>query len=136
MAKGKKSKGNHYTSKGQHSNISRWSKLANRRDRKANPTPEQMHQSKEMIQRIISSPKNDTERKLKEKYLQKQKIENACRELLNTYEHAGLTRAEAIHAIKTDYVSTLKTKWNKKATIKKQQDEKSQSSAFSHLANH
>jgi len=136
MAKGKKSKGKNYKSKGERPNISRWSKLANRRERKANPTPEQTAQSREMIQRIISSPKNDTERKLKEKYIEKQKVENACRDLLNAYGHAGLTRAEAIHAIKTDYVSTLKTKWAEKATIKKQQDEKSQSGAFSHLANH
>ena len=135
MAKGKKSKGKHYTSKGERSNISRWAKLVNRRERRENPTPEQTAQSREMIQRIISSPKNDTERKLKEKYIQKQKVENACRELLQTYGHAGLTRAEAIHAIKTDYVSTLKNKWNEKATIKKQQDDKSQSGAFSQLAN-
>lgn len=40
MAKGKKSKGNNYQSKGQRPNISRWSKLAQRREHKANPSIE------------------------------------------------------------------------------------------------
>lgn len=112
MAKGKRSSGKHYQSKGQHSNISRWLKNANRRDRRENPTPEQNFQSSEHRRRVIASPQNAKERELKEKYLAEAMIENQCRELLKKYGAAGLTRAGAIQAIKTDYVSTLTEKWN------------------------
>ena len=114
MAKGKKSKGKHYESKGLYRNISRWAKLANRKDKKENPSVTSMFQREERVKQIISSPKNETERKVRERLLAKQKIESRCAELLKTYEVAGLTRAEAIHAIKTDYVSTLCNKWDSK----------------------
>ena len=114
MAKGKKSKGNHYTSKGQRKNISRWAKLANRRERRANPTPDQLAQREESIRQLIHSPRNDSERKVREKLLAKQKVESYAEDLLRSYGEAGLTRAEAIQAVKTDFVPSLKVKWNKK----------------------
>lgn len=128
MAKGKKSKGNHYTSKGQRKNISRWAKLANRRERRANPTPDQLAQREESIRQLIHSPRNDSERKVREKLLAKQKVESYAEDLLRSYGEAGLTRAEAIQAVKTDFVPSLKVKWNKKLGEWKKNNTKKDSS--------
>lgn len=128
MAKGKKSSGKNYTSKGQRKNISRWAKLANRRERRANPTPDQIAQREESIRQLIHSPRNDSERKVREKLLAKQKVESYAEDLLRSYGEAGLTRAEAIQAVKTDFVPSLKEKWNKKLGEWKKNNTKKDSS--------
>mgnify|MGYP000011726460 FL=1 len=128
MAKGKKSKGNNYQSKGQRPNISRWSKLAQRREHKANPSIESIMQREAKIKQIISSPKNAEERAVKEKLILKQRQENLTSDLLKAYGEAGLTKAEAMQAVKTDYVPQLKVKWVDKLTAWKQANSKKGSS--------
>lgn len=128
MAKGKKSKGNHYTSKGERKSISRWAKLANRKERRANPTPAQIAQREASIKQIIHSPKNASERITRERLLAKQKVESYAEDLLKSYGEAGLTRAAAIQAVKTDFVPSLKEKWNKKLGEWKQNNTKKDAS--------
>jgi len=128
MAKGKKSKGKNYKSKGERPNISRWAKLANRRVNKANPSVESRIQQEAKIKQIISSPKNAQEREIRERLLIKQKNESYVYDLLKTYGEAGLTRAEAMQAVKTNYVPHLKNKWGDKLTAWKQANTKKESS--------
>jgi len=114
--KGGKSKG--FQSKGQRPNVSRWVRNAMRRDHKANPSPESLAQAREHRSRVINSPQNAKERELKEKYLRERGIEMRCTELLKQFESVGLTRAGAIHAIKTDRVSELTEKWRGRKAAK------------------
>jgi hypothetical protein len=114
--KGGKSKG--FQSKGQRPNVSRWVRNAMRRDRKANPSPESIMQASEHRSRVINSPQNAKERELKEKYLRERGVEMRCTDLLKQFESVGLTRAGAIHAIKTDRVSELTEKWRGRKAAK------------------
>ena len=114
--KGGKSKGN--VSKGQRRNVSRWARNAMRREHKENPSVASLMQARNHRSRVISSPQNAKERELKEKYLREQGIELRCADLLKQFESAGLTRAGAIHAIKTDRVSELSEKWRGKKSAK------------------
>ena len=68
--------------------------------------------------RVISSPQNAKERELKEKYLRERGVEMRCADLLKQFESVGLTRAGAIHAIKTDRVSELTEKWRGRKAAK------------------
>ena len=114
--KGGKSKG--YISKGQRPNVSRWVRNAMRRDHKANPSPESIMQASEHRSRVNNSPQNAKEQGLKEKYLRDRGVEMRCADLLKQFESVGLTRAGAIHAIKTDRVSELTEKWRGRKAAK------------------
>ena len=114
--KGGKSKG--YISKGQRPNVGRWVRNAMRRDHKASPSPESIQQARQHRSRIISSPQNAKERELKEKYLLERGIEIRCADLLKQFESVGLTRAGAIHAIKTGRVSELTERWRGRKAAK------------------
>ena len=114
--KGGKSKGN--VSKGQRRNVSRWARNAMRREHKENPSVASLMQARNHRSRVISSPQNAKERELKEKYLREKGIEMRCSELLKQFGDAGLTRARAIQAIKTDRVSELSEKWRGKKSSK------------------
>ena len=118
MALKKGGKSNGYVSKGQRPNVSRWSRNAMRRDNKANPSPESIMQARGHRSRVISSPQNAKERELKEKYLRERGVEMRCADLLKQFESVGLTRAGAIHAIKTDRVSELTEKWRGRKAAK------------------
>lgn len=120
MAKGKKSSGKKYTSKGERSNVSRWVKLANRKEQKENPSVASIMQRENHIKRIISSPKNEAERKIRSRVLEAQTVASQAEELLKVYGEAGLTKAEAVQAIKTNYIPTLKNKWDAKLVTWKQ----------------
>jgi len=118
MARKKGGKSNGVTSKGQRPNVSRWVRNAMRRDHKARPSSESIKQAREHRSRIISSPQNAKERELKEKYLRESGVEMRCADLLKQFESVGLTRAGAIHAIKTNRVSELTDKWRGRKSAK------------------
>ena len=106
-----------YVSKGQRRNISRWVRNARRKENRENPSLEACIQTFEYRKRVISSPQNVQEKKLRLRYLEQQTIETKCTELLKQFGEIGLTRAEAIQAIKTDYISTLVDKWRGKKSV-------------------
>ncbi len=118
MARKKGGKSSGFVSKGERRNVSRWARNAMRRDHKANPSPESLTQAREHRSRVISSPQNAKERELKEKYLRERGVEMRCADLLKQFENVGLTRAGAIHAIKTDRVSELTEKWRGRKAAK------------------
>lgn len=124
MAKRKGGNSNGYTSKGQRPNISRWSKKANRTENRANPSLASRFQTEEYRKRVITSPQNAKERALKERYLIEDSIDRQCSDLLKQFGSVGLTRAGAIHAIKTDFVSQLIEKWKIRMSNKTKQNKK------------
>jgi hypothetical protein len=106
-----------YVSKGQRRNISRWSRNTQRKEHRENPNLESYMQAVEHRKRVISSPQNTHEKDLRNRYLEQATIKTKCIELLVQFGEAGLTRAEAIQAIKTDYISTLVDKWRGKKSV-------------------
>ena len=106
-----------YVSKGQRRNISRWLRNARRKENRKNPSLESYMQGFEHRKRIISSPQNAHEKNLRNRYLEQMTIETKCTELLGQFGEAGLTRAEIIQAIKTDYIPTLVDKWRGKKSV-------------------
>jgi len=70
MAKGKKSSGKHYTSKGEHNNVSRWLKKACRKDYVENRSVERVNnqmtaflKGKRVMLTIENPNKNETNKK-------------------------------------------------------------------------
>ncbi len=114
--KGSKCKGN--VSKGERCNVMCWARNVMRREHKENPSVASLIQARTHRSRVISSPQNAKERELKEKYLRERGVEIRCADLLKQFESVGLTRAGAIHAIKTDRVSELSEKWRGKTSAK------------------
>lgn len=66
--------------------------------------------------RVIDKPQNAAEKALKEKYIRDRDVESRAAQLLNQYGEAGLQRAAAIQAVKTDKVDLLLNKWNSRLT--------------------
>ena len=62
--------------------------------------------------RVIDRPQNAAEKALREKYIRERDVETRAAQLLNQYGEAGLQRAAAIQAVKTDKVDLLLNKWN------------------------
>ena len=111
MAKGKKSSGQHYTSKGERRNVSAWLTKATRRDRKENPSVKSMLQRAAHRQLVMNSPKSPKEKELAARYAEQDRVESQAFQLLEQYREAGLTRAEAIMAVKTSHLERLHSKW-------------------------
>ena len=112
MAKGKKGSGTHYTSKGERKNVSRWSKLAARRERKANPTVKDALKSYHHRQQIMNAPKTPKEKELAARYAEQDRIESQAYPLLEQYGSVGLQRGEAIMAVKTSHLERLHAKYS------------------------
>ena len=113
-----------YVSKGQRRNISRWLRNARRKENRENPSLEASMQAFEHRKRVISSPQNAHEKNLRNRYIEQTTIETKCTELLVQFSEVGLTRAEIIQAIKTDYIPTLVDKWRGKKSVWTSQKEK------------
>lgn len=77
-------------------------------------TLDSMLESMRKRQRVIEKPQNSRERELAEKYQREQEIDIKVSQLLNIYGPAGLSRARAIQAVKTDKVAELQNQWNPK----------------------
>lgn len=73
--------------------------------------------------RIIWSPQNAAEAKLKDRFQEQNRVELEVCKLLNHYGKCGMVRATAVQAIKTNYVDKLNEKWGPKlkAWLKKQE---------------
>lgn len=106
----KRSSGKHYVSKGERPNINKKTLLAVRRDLSF----ERILQSEKHKSRVIQKPQSEAERALRLQYLETERVENKAQGLLKRFEKFGLTRAAAIQAVKTDCVSQLLDKWQKK----------------------
>lgn len=109
MAKGKKSKGKHYVSKGQRPNVSQKLRNAVRSERVVS--------SESLLQRarnralIIAKPLNDKQRELKVRYLKENEAIVAATRLYNKYSFAGMTKAAAMHAAKSNKIKEVEEKW-------------------------
>jgi hypothetical protein len=64
--------------------------------------------------RVMEKPQSDKERKLQARYLKEKEVETQVAQLLNLYGPAGLTRARAVQAVKTDKVADMQAQWNHK----------------------
>ena len=113
-----------YVSKGQRRNISRWVRNARRKENRENPILGAYMQAFEHRKRVISSPQDAYEKDLRNRYLEQNTVETKCVELLGQFGEAGLTRAEAIQAIKTDYIPSLINKWKAKKSARAVKKEK------------
>jgi len=111
MAKRKKSSKTKYTSKGQRPNVGRKITKALRNDRRENPSIDSILRSYFHKKRVIYKPQNEAERKLAKKYAYEEVVSAQSNDLLTKYSKAGLTKAEAVMAIKTEQVSSLINKW-------------------------
>jgi len=120
----KRKKSDHYTSKGQRPNVNKKIRNMVRKHRLENRPIEDVLKSMKFKQIIIKSAKTPKEKAMREKFLEEKRIESACDSLLQKYGEAGLTRAEVIHAVKTDYISTLENKWLSRKKIWTSQQEK------------
>lgn len=140
MAKGKKknpSQGK-YTSKGINSNVSVERKKALRRDFVANRPLSSIFQAFRNEERVVNSPKSDSERVRASKILARREVEKDAVVLFSKYGRCGLKWSAAVQAVKTKYVEKLIEKWSPKLRDweKKQRalDRQGANSAFSSVA--
>lgn len=105
------SSGKTYVSKGLYRNVSR--KIVNlmRSERRKNPPIEDLIKKREARQLIISKPRTAKQKELRERYLEEERIEHQSYLLIDQYKDVGLSRGEAIHAVKTHFVDQLHAKW-------------------------
>jgi hypothetical protein len=92
--------------------VSRKYKLLARKDRSEYDRLDSLFQSLRWRTRIIDRPQNAQEKVLRDKYLKDNDVESRAAQLLNQYGEAGLQRAAAIQAVKTDKIDLLLNKWN------------------------
>lgn len=112
MAKGKKSSGKHYTSKGERPNVSAKIRNALRRDRRARPNVDDMIRSWSARQEIISKPRGEKQRELRERYIAQEDVQYQAHKLYDQYRDAGITWAACVQAVKTNFVEYLHNKWS------------------------
>jgi hypothetical protein len=96
--------------------VSKLYKRLARNDRSEYARLDSFFQSLRLRTRVIDRPQNAQERILRDKYLKTQDVETRAAQLLNQYGEAGLQRAEAIQAVKTDRVDLLTNKWSPRLT--------------------
>lgn len=122
MPKRKKS-GDHSVSKGQRPNVNKKIRNMVRKHKLKNRPLEDIVRSINFKKAIMHSAKTTEEKRLRAKFLEDERVEKACSDLLSKFEEAGLTRAGAIFAIKTNQISSLEDKWSsrKKIWISQQQ---------------
>ena len=122
MPKRKKS-GNHSVSKGERPNVNKKIRNMVRKHRLENRPLEDILRSTNFKKAVMQSAKTAEEKRLREKYLEDERVEKACSDLLGKFGESGLTRAGAIFAIKTNQVTSLEDKWlsRKKIWISQQQ---------------
>jgi hypothetical protein len=96
--------------------VSKLYKRLARHDRSEYSRLDSLFQSLRLRTRVIERPQNAQEKILKEKYLNTQEVETRAAHLLNQFGEAGLKRAEAIQAVKTDRVDLLTNKWTPRLT--------------------
>ena len=122
MPKRKKS-GNHSVSKGERPNVNKKIRNMVRKHRLENRPLEDILRSTNFKKAVMQSAKTAEEKRLREKFLEDERVEKECSDLLGKFGESGLTRAGAIFAIKTNQVTSLEDKWlsRKKIWISQQQ---------------
>ena len=106
MPKRKKS-GNHSVSKGERPNVNKKIRNMVRKHRLENRPLEDILRSTNFKKAVMQSAKTAEEKRLREKFLEDERVEKACSDLLGKFGESGLTRAGAIFAIKTNQVMVL-----------------------------
>lgn len=110
MAKGKSV--NSYISKGQRPNISR--KICNdiRRRRRADPLIEDILKRYFHRKEIIDKPRGKKQHELRDRYIEEERLSLQAFKLTDQYREVGLSKAEAMQAVKTNYTERLHAKWS------------------------
>ena len=105
--KGGKSKG--YVSNGERPNVNKKTMNGVNAER---PFDVDAHMRSQNVKRdIIYRPHGAKEAELKKRYQAEQEVEVETARLLNRYGVAGMTKAEAVMAVKTNFVENLHKKW-------------------------
>lgn len=122
MATGKSGTSINYVSKGQRRNVSRQSRLDLAADHRANPSLKDMLKRLAYREEIIRHPRSAHDKVLADRYLEEDRVELQAWKLIDQYREVGLTKASAVHAVKTNYVEHLHSKWS--PILKAHQEEK------------
>ena len=114
MAKGKKSSGKHYVSKGLFPSYSRKNRNDYRRWKRENDFFESMMARERHRWNIMSQTKNKSLKKLRERYLREEEVFNQASELYHRYKDKGAKWSACVQAVKTDWVDRFKEKMSKR----------------------
>lgn len=101
-----------YVSKGQRPNISRKILNAMKSDRRTNPSVEDVMKRYKYRQEIINKPRNSKQKGLRERYLEEDRVDLQAHKLMDQYRDVGLSKAGAVHAVKTNFIEQLHSKWS------------------------
>lgn len=118
MAKGKKGSGKHYVSKGERPSVSSKTRNMVRRARREERPIEDVLKSNAHRARVIAKPVGEHERKLKQRYLEEERVAKAAVQLMKQFESKGLSWALAVQAVKTDSVAMVSEKFAKRGKKK------------------
>ena len=99
----------HYVSKGQRPNVSKSIRKLVKRN--SLPSVEDTLKSYWKRYQVINNPQNKKEKELGKKYVKEQEVSVEAQRLVNRFGRCGLTWAEAVRAIKTDFKDNLLKKW-------------------------
>lgn len=111
MAKKKGGKSKGYISKGLHANVCSWLKKTIRNENRANPDLIAMLRREAYRTMIIAKPRNDKERKLRDRYTAENDVAQAASGIFNRYICVGITWGRVIQAVKTGKIDELEKKW-------------------------
>ena len=110
----KNKSGKTYISKGERPNVNRKLRNSLRREFRANPSVESILQSFNHRETAKSRPHDPKYKGLKEKYDAEEMVEVRAQRLMDKFNKAGITRAAAIQAVKTDKIGELEARYSKK----------------------
>ncbi len=99
----------HYVSKGQRPNVSKRTRKLVKRTSLV--SAEDTLKSFWKRNQVINNPQNKREKELANKYVKENEVKIEAQRLLNRFSRCGLTWAEAVGAIKTDFKDRLLQKW-------------------------
>lgn len=124
MAKGKKSSGKNYVSKGQRPNVSRKIRNMVKRARREDRPVEDILKSDANRQRILEKPAGEKERSLRDRYREEDRVAKAAALLFKQFENQGMSWAAAVQAVKTDKVPEVTEKYLHKQNKRKEASKK------------
>lgn len=99
----------HYTSKGQRPNVSKKTRKLVKRN--SFQSVESAFKSYLKRQQVINSPQNKREEERGKRYVKEEQVLIEAQRIMNRFSRCGLTWAEAVAAIKTDFKDKLLRKW-------------------------
>lgn len=104
-----------YVSKGERQNVNEKLLKSIRRDKKK--SIEDLLKAHFHRVRVIDKPQNKEESKLRARYIEENDVAAKSQRLMNTFSECGLTRAEAVFAIKTQREKELTKKWKVRLSV-------------------